>query len=100
MVSQLIIIKYKDITSTPETLNPIYKFCGVTSVSNSNSYSHRNSVAKWKCDKFFGFNLATEVEDLALIYGYKSEELLNQSTRLWPIYRNISDVSLQNNCFN
>jgi hypothetical protein len=87
---RLVIIRYEDIVHSVESLNPVFKFCGLDSCSADNNYLHKQSINKWKNDKYYGFNLSDEVTQLAMSYGYKEDELKNTRKMIWPVYRRIS----------
>jgi len=88
--NKLLIIRYEDMVSIPDTLSPVFEFCGVKAVDENLTYFHKSSLAKWKLDRFFGFNLSPEVINLAKEYGYKQDDLLNTKSIFWPIYRRVT----------
>jgi hypothetical protein len=89
---KLYIIRYEDMVSDIDVLRPVLKFMGVDNPKDSlySNYLHNKSIAKWKADKFYGFNLDNEVSRLAQDYGYTNDDLANHNTILWPFYRSLS----------
>lgn len=87
---QLVIVRYEDMVSSPETLAPVFQFCEVTANETNKSYFHRKSIQKWKQDRLFGFTLSDEATALAETYGYPKDELCNETHAFWPIVQNVS----------
>lgn len=89
---KMLIIRYEDMVSSLNSLDPVFVFCGTSSSDADKTYFHRKSLCKWKDDKLFGFALSHEAIELAEKYGYKKEELINKSYFLWPVVREFSCV--------
>lgn len=84
---KLIIVRYEDIVSSLSYLQPVFDFCGASVDNADHDYLHKKSIQKWKNDKFYGFTLSEELIRLAESYGYYRDQLLNEGSALWPIYR-------------
>jgi len=89
----LLVVRYEDIIASLDYLQPVFKFCDVDIAGVDHDHFHRQSIAKWREDKSFGFVLSDEVVMLAESYGYKKEELTNECTLLWPVYRETARVT-------
>jgi hypothetical protein len=87
---KLIIVRYEDMVSSLEPLEPVFSFCGVTASDADKTYFHQKSIHKWKDDKLFGFSLSNETVELAEKYGYQRDELINEAHPLWPVARELS----------
>jgi hypothetical protein len=87
---ELVTVRYEDMVSSLSHLSPVFEFCEVKVEQADQGYLHKESIAKWKEDRRYGFTLSEEVIDLARMYGYKRQELANQSYLLWPVYRDLS----------
>lgn len=87
---KLIIVRYEDIVSSLSYLQPVFDFCGVSADNADHDHLHKKSIQKWKNDKFYGFTLSEELIRLAESYGYYRDQLLNEGSALWPIYRYVS----------
>jgi hypothetical protein len=85
MGDQLVIVRYKDIVSSLECLEPVFGFCGVTPSADAETYLHNEALGKWKHDRLFGFSLSDQTIELAEKYGYQRSELVNESYPLWGI---------------
>ena len=92
MGTKLVIVRYEDMVSSLESLNPVFSFCGVTPSDADKMYLHQKSLQKWKNDVLFGFSLSNEAIQLAEKYGYKKDELTNGSRLLWPIAKVLSRI--------
>lgn len=92
---KLVIIRYEDMVLNTGCLQKIYQFIDITDISN-NKHFHNDSLHKWKQDLFYGFKLSDKVMALAEEYGYRYEDMLNESYPLWPIYRQTSRFFLYN----
>ena len=90
---KLVIVRYEDMIASLEPLQPVFDFCGVPSDQIDSTYLHSKSVQKWKNDKLFGFTLPQAIIELAEQYGYSRDELVNEPTKLWPFYRDVSRVT-------
>ena len=87
MGDQLVIVRYEDMVSSLEYLEPVFEFCEVTVNTADKTYLHQKSLQKWKNDVFFGFLLSNEAIDLAEKYGYQRDKLTNETYLLWPVVR-------------
>ena len=85
---KLIIVKYEDMVRDFTCLKRIFEFIGIKESDAYKGYMHRRSLQKWKHDKLYGFKLAEKVVVLAEKYGYSREELSNERSILWPLYKN------------
>ena len=87
---KLVIVRYEEVVHSLKCIYPVLNFCDINLSSVDNNYLHQNSINKWKSDNFFGFNLSHEVMQLALDYGYKRPELVNNSNAryLWQFVKN------------
>ena len=87
---KLVIIRYEDMVSSLEYLEPVFQFCEVTATAPGKGYLHRKSLQKWKSSRLFGFTLSAETIALAERYGYERDELINEAHPLWPIVQQLS----------
>lgn len=87
IAEKLVVVRYEDMVRSLSYLKPVFDFCNVTISDADRNYFHQKSISKWKNDKSFGFTLSDEVIALAQSYGYQTEDLINRSSVLWPIYR-------------
>jgi len=87
---QLVIVRYEDMVSSLEYLEPVFRFCEVTARAADKAYLHQKSLQKWKNDKLFGFVLSPETIDLAEKYGYQRDKLINDTYLLWPVVRKVA----------
>ena len=87
---RLVIIRYEDMTSSLEYLEPVFDFCEVTASAADKNYLHQKSLYKWKDDTQFGFTLSDEAIELAVKYGYQREELVNEPNLFWPVVSKLS----------
>ncbi len=89
---KLVVVRYEDIVSSPNYLQPVFDFCNVTIGDADHNYLHQKSISKWKNDKSFGFAISDDVIALAQSYGYRTEDLTNRSSALWPIHREFARI--------
>ena len=87
---RLVIIRYEDMVSSLEYLEPVFQFCEASANAADDSYMHKKSLQKWKNDKLFGFSLSDETIELAEKYGYQRDELVNDPHPLWPSIKIVS----------
>lgn len=87
---RLVIVRYEDIVTSPEYLQKVFDFCGVSLGAADKTYLHAKAIHKWKSDNWFGFSLSEEVIELAEQFGYQRDELTNDTYLLWPLVRNVS----------
>lgn len=89
---QLVIVRYEDMISSLDYLDPVFRFCGVTATETSNGkgYLHKKSLQKWKRNYLYGFTLSEETIALAETYGYHRAELSNDTYSLWPVVQKVS----------
>ena len=86
----LVIVRYEDMVSSLDSLQPIVDFCGCASRDLDPHHFHSNSVSKWRRDLLFGFAPSDELVELAERYGYHRDELSNEQSRAWPVIRELS----------
>ena len=84
---QLVIIRYEDIVSSLDCMQPIFRFCGTTASRADDDFLHQKSLQQWKSDKLFGFSLSEETLALSEKYGYTREELANKAHPFWFLAR-------------
>ena len=89
---QLVIVRYEDMVTSLEYLEPAFSFCEVTVSTADKTYLHQKSLQKWKNDIFFGFSLSDETIELAEKYGYQRDELTNETYLIWPAVRTLSRI--------
>ena len=89
---QLVIVRYEDMVTSLEYLEPAFNFCEVTVRTADKTYLHQKSLQKWKNDVFFGFSLSDETIELAEKYGYQRDELTNETYLIWPAVRTLSRI--------
>lgn len=87
---KLIIVRYEDLVRDVSCLEPVLNFIDVKASDNLRSYMHMKSVQKWRNDRFYGFRLSEEVTQLAEKFGYGRDELENESSTFWPLYKDAS----------
>lgn len=90
--NRLVILRYEDMVSSLESLEPVFNFCEVTASHADKTYFHQKSLQKWKNDILFGFSLSNETVELAEKYGYQRDELTNEAHLLWPVARTLSRI--------
>ncbi len=90
--NRLLILRYEDMVSSLQYLEPVFNFCGVSGSTTDNTYMHSKSIAKWKNDALFGFSLSPETINLAERYGYQRGELSNHTNLFWPVVRSLSSA--------
>ncbi|MCB0185111.1 MAG: sulfotransferase [Caldilineaceae bacterium] len=90
---KLVIVRYEDMVSSSTALAPVYDFMGVDLTAAAAGSLHGRSLAKWRQDGRFGFQLAAEVRDLAAQFGYPSTTVENESSRWWPAYCRLARAS-------
>lgn len=88
--NKLVIVRYEDMVSSLEYLDPVFNFCEVSVSSSAKTYLHEKSLQKWKNDLLFGFSLSEEVIQLAEVFGYQRKDLINKTYFLWPAVRELS----------
>jgi hypothetical protein len=86
---KMVVIRYEDMVKTLSCLKKVFDFIGVNGVPLMNESFHPKSMHKWRNDQFYGFQLSAEVVDFAKKFGYCEEELKNQNSFLWNIYREL-----------
>ncbi len=84
---KLAIIRYEDMVTSLDSLEPVFNFCHLRMQDADHHHFHKQSIHRWKKDKFYGFNLSDDGLKLADFYGYDVKELLNTQERLWPCYK-------------
>jgi hypothetical protein len=88
--NKLVIIRYEDMVSSINTLDPVFDFCEVEAVNADSDYLHSRAIHKWKNDIAFGYTLSPETIKLAESYGYHKDDLCNHSHMLSPVIRKLS----------
>lgn len=78
------IIRYEDLVTNPDVLEPVFNFLGVPAVSLERRSLHNRSLERWKKDTRYGFSPSAELLALAECYGYPRENLSNSTHPLWP----------------
>ncbi len=90
---QWISIRYEDLIQQPEIqFESICNWLKISCISELGKLSHRDSMEKWKSDKFFDFQLNEEAKAVALKFGYSLGELQNDNKLrepLWTRYKRI-----------
>jgi hypothetical protein len=84
--NQVVIVRYEDIVSSLEYLEPVFNFCEVTASDADETYLHKKSLQKWRYDMPFEFSLSNETIELAEEYGYQRDEVIHL---LWPVVRKL-----------
>lgn len=87
---QLLIVRYEDMVSSLDSLEPVFRFCGVQPDTGAQTYMHRDALKKWRTDRFFGFTPAESTVALAQRYNYSADELANESFVFWPVVYTLS----------
>lgn len=85
-----LILRYEDMVTSVRYLQPVLDFCGATLDEADDGFFHSRSVAKYRADRRFGFQLADEVAAVAHAFGYLEGETANDPWPLWPVYRRAS----------
>lgn len=81
------LIRYEDLIQQPEIqFEGICNWLSISGISEFGKLSHRDSMEKWKSDKFFDFQLNEEAMDLAIKYGYSIQELQNENKLREPLW--------------
>ncbi|UHD17125.1 sulfotransferase [Thiocapsa bogorovii] len=84
---RLVVVRYEDMVSDLDTLDPVIRFVGATRDQVPADYLHARSFSKWKDDRDYGFQLAPSVREMAHAFGYTSAELDNPENPRWRIFR-------------
>lgn len=87
--NRLLIVRYEDMVTSTAVLAPVYDFMDVAAVEAAGTKLHSRSLAKWRNDERFGFQLAPEVQALATQFGYAPHTMANDVNRWWPLYRRL-----------
>ena len=82
---RLVIVRYEDLTSSVQSLAPVFNFCGVTLDSSADEFLHAKSVSRAQADPYFHFAPSAETIELAEQYGYSESEIINETRSFWPI---------------
>ena len=89
----LVIVRYEDMVSSLECLQPVFEFCGVQPSSSMDDHLHRHSLQTARNDTSFGFALSEETRQLAEEYGYTRDDTANDAHALWPLSAKSSRVA-------
>ena len=81
--NNLILIRYEDFTNNHECLEKIHNFIELDVDLNKYKFFHSKSVQKWKKDKRYGFQLNQSVKEFAYRFGYKEQNLANETNYMW-----------------
>jgi hypothetical protein len=85
---RLVIVRYEDFSSTRQTASKLLDSLKLSSVRHgADDHIHGASRSRWKSDHGFGFQLNEAVADLAIRYGYLSQDLANGRRLAWPLRR-------------
>ncbi len=91
---RLIIVRYEEFSSSNRTASKLLESLGLSSVrSGADEYIHGASRSRWKNDHRFGFQLDPAVSDLAMRYGYETQDLMNRRRPDWPLRRVLSQTT-------
>ena len=83
---RLVIVRYEDFSSTRQTASKLLASLGLPSVRHgADDYIHGAARNRWKADHGFGFQLDGAVAELAIRYGYLSQDLVNGRQLAWPV---------------
>lgn len=81
------LIRYEDLIEQPEIqFESICNWLRISCNTELGKLSHRDSIEKWKSDKFFDFKLNEEATALANKYGYSIQELENDNKLREPLW--------------
>jgi len=83
----LILVRYEDLVDGSDLLKKLSVLVD-QEYRNADGYFHSRSLHKWKKDPFYGFRLSSRVMNLAVKFGYRQEDMLNDHKPMWPFYRN------------
>lgn len=86
---RLVIVRYEEMVNNLSCLRDLFAFMGVSGIPAMKESFHRRSIQKWRDDPFYGFQLSEEVATLARGFGYCEEDLTNERSMLWPVYRRL-----------
>jgi hypothetical protein len=87
---QLLIVRYEDLSPPGRAVDELFRFIGEPATDVARRFMHGQSVARWRSDWRFGFQLTPAVQEMAESFGYTPQELANDSYRLWPVYRDVN----------
>jgi hypothetical protein len=85
---QVVVVRYEDMIVDSSSLQPLYRF--VDAPQGDTTTLHGRSLGLWRQDPLFGFRLADHVAALGAEYGYSRDDMIGDSYRLWPVYRQAS----------
>jgi len=84
---ELVIVRYEDMVSSLNSLQPVLAFCNSSVDDADKSYLHKKSLSKWRKDRLYGFMLSHDAQLVAEQFGYDGESVLNTRNRFWPVWR-------------
>lgn len=88
---RLLTVRYEDMVRDEEALRPAYEFIGTKAQEIEPAAPfHAKSVAKWKSDPFFGFQLHEETASLVEACGYERAEIANDTSWMWGPYKHLA----------
>lgn len=87
--AKFVMIRYEDMVKDVAALNVVYKFIGKGDQADNN-YLHSRSVSKWRKDRNYGFQLADQVLELGLKFGYDVCDMTNTPKRTWFLHRGVT----------
>lgn len=91
---RLIIVRYEEFSSSNRTASRLLESLGLSSVrSGADDYIHGASRSRWKDDHRFGFELDPAVRELAIRFGYETQDLANRRRPDWPLRRIMSQTA-------
>jgi len=91
----LTFLRYEDMVSEVESLRTIFQFIEAEDHLDTlgEKYLHRKSISKWKQDKLFSFEMAPDVKEVAMRFGYEEELFTNpQKHALWAPYKQTTRI--------
>lgn len=84
---RLVVVRYEDMVSDLDALDPVIRFVGATRDQVPADYLHARSISKWKDDRDYGFKLAPSVREMARAFGYTAAEIHNPENPGWGTFR-------------
>ncbi len=82
------ILRYEDISLNNKLIDKLNILHGINKNNETSSFAiHNNSMAKWRNNKKFGFQISAVTIELAKTLGYTQNDLINKQYWTWPFIR-------------
>lgn len=85
--NRLINVRYEDFSESSHTASLLLQRLGMDVMPGADQFIHGRSRSHWRTDPGFGFQLDDKVLEVAMRFGYLTDELFNERRFTWPIRR-------------